>query len=105
MAAQFDQGALGTETLLDNTTGQRGLYALPMGLYSNHVHVWKNLLERAGFTLADVPKEWDAFWSFWCDTVQPAVRKATGHSDVYGVGLPMSATGDTGEGFLQTASP
>ena len=22
-------------------------------------------------------KEWEAFWSFWCDQVQPAVRKAT----------------------------
>ena len=22
--------------------------------------------------------EWEAFWSFWCDQVQPAVRKATG---------------------------
>ena len=32
----------------------------------------------AGFTLADIPKEWEAFWSFWCDQVQPAVRKATG---------------------------
>ena len=23
-------------------------------------------------------KEWEAFWSFWCDQVQPAVRQATG---------------------------
>ena len=35
-------------TLLDATTGRRGLYALPMGLVTNHVHVWKSLLERAG---------------------------------------------------------
>ena len=47
-------------------------------LTTNHVHVWRSLLERAGFTLADIPKEWEAFWSFWCDKVQPAVRKATG---------------------------
>ena len=64
-------------TLLDAKTGQRGLYALPMGRATNHVHVWKSLLEQAGFTLADIPKEWEAFWSFWCDQVQPAVRKAT----------------------------
>ena len=25
--------------------------------------------------LADIPKEWDAFWSFWCDQVQPAIRR------------------------------
>ena len=80
-----------SSTLLDGKTGRRGLYALPMGRYSNHVHVWNSLLERAGFTLADIPKEWEAFWSFWCDQVQPAVRKALGRDDIWGVGLPMSA--------------
>jgi len=40
--------------------------------------------------LADVPREWDAFWSFWCDQVQPAVRQALGRDDVWGIGLPMS---------------
>ena len=62
-----------------------------MGRATNHVHVWKSLLEGAGFTLADIPREWEAFWSFWCDQVQPAVRQATGREDVWGVGLPMSA--------------
>jgi multiple sugar transport system substrate-binding protein len=61
-----------------------------MGRITNHIHVWQNLLEGAGFALADVPKEWEAFWSFWCDEVQPAVRKATGRQDIYGVALPMS---------------
>ena len=87
----FDPDALSYATLLDATTGQRALYALPMGFSTNHVHVWRNLLEQAGFTLADIPKQWEAFWSFWCDQVQPAVRKAPGRDDIYGVGLAMSA--------------
>ena len=66
-----------------------------MGRRSNHLHVWSSLLERAGFTLADIPKEWEAFWSFWCDQVQPAVRKALGRDDIWGVGLPMSPMVDT----------
>jgi multiple sugar transport system substrate-binding protein len=77
--------------LLNSSTGPCGLYALPMGRSSNHVHVWNSLLERAGFTRADIPREWGAFWSFWCDKVQPAVRKIMGRDDVWGVGLPMSA--------------
>jgi multiple sugar transport system substrate-binding protein len=93
----FDADALEASTLLNGSTGQRGLYALPMGRGSNHIHVWSSLLERAGFTLADVPKEWRAFWSFWCDQVQPAVRMALGRDDIWGVGLPMSvaAVSDT----------
>jgi multiple sugar transport system substrate-binding protein len=74
-----------------------------MGRTSNFLHVWNSLLERAGFTLDDVPKEWEAFWSFWCDQVQPAVRGALGRDDIWGVGLPMSvaALSDTEDQFLQ----
>ena len=98
----FDPDALERVTLLDVTTGRRGLYLLPMGLATHHVHVWNSLLERAGFTLADIPKGWEAFWSFWCDQVQPAVRKALGRDDIWGIGLIMSATSvDTSNGFWQ----
>ena len=88
--------------LLNQKTGQRALYALPIGRITNHVHVWKSLLEQAGFTLADIPKEWNAFWSFWCDQVQPAVRKALGRDDIWGVGLIMSGeASDTQYQFFQ----
>jgi multiple sugar transport system substrate-binding protein len=98
----FDADTIEVSTLLDGKTGQRGLYAMPMGSYFNHVWVWKSLLERAGFTLADIPKDWEAFWSFWCDQVQPAVRKALGREDIWGIGLPMSAAAtDTEEQLLQ----
>ena len=88
----FDPDALATETLLNAKTGQKALYALPVARSSNHLHVWKSLLERAGFTVADIPREWEAFWSFWCDRVQPAVRKVLGRDDIWGVGLPMAAS-------------
>jgi multiple sugar transport system substrate-binding protein len=78
---------------------------LPMGWASHHVHVWRSLLEPAGFTLADIPREWEAFWSFWCDQVQPAVRKALGRDGVWGIGLPMSvASVDTSNGIWQFVS-
>ncbi len=77
--------------LLNAKTGQRVLYGLPVGEISNYIHVWKSLLEGAGFSLDDIPKEWDGFWSFWCDRVQPAVRRASGRDDIWGIGLSMSA--------------
>jgi multiple sugar transport system substrate-binding protein len=92
----FDADTIEVSTLPDGK-GARRLYALPVGRISNHVHVWTSLVQRAGFTLDDIPKEWEAFWSFWCDRVQPAVRKAIGRDDIWAVGLPMSvaATVDT----------
>jgi multiple sugar transport system substrate-binding protein len=98
----FDADALEAAMLLNGRTGRRSLYALPMGRSSNHVHVWRSLLERAGFTLADIPKAWGAFWAFWCDEVQPAVRQALGRDDLWGVGLPMSAAApDTHDQLVQ----
>jgi multiple sugar transport system substrate-binding protein len=84
----FDADIIEASTLLNGGTGRRGLYALPMGRGSNHIHVWSSLLERAGFTLADIPKEWGAFWTFWCDQVQPAVREALGRDDIWGSACP-----------------
>ena len=79
-----------------------GLYALPLGRISNHVHVWKSLLERAGLSLDEIPKEWKPFWTFWCDQAQPAVRKALGRDDIWAIGRPMSVeAADTIDQFLQ----
>ena len=92
-ADMFDPDVFGWAVWLNASTGQEALYGLPMGRTTYHIHVWKSLLEHAGFTLADIPKEWDAFWSFWCDQVQPAVRKALGRDDIWGVGLSMGVGG------------
>jgi multiple sugar transport system substrate-binding protein len=98
----FDASLIEASMLLNDSTRQRGLYALPMGQSSNHVHAWISLLEDAGYQAADIPKEWKAFWEFWCDQVQPAVRRATGRDDIWGVGLPMSAASfDTADQLMQ----
>jgi multiple sugar transport system substrate-binding protein len=99
----FDPAQLEHAILLNGRTGSKALYGVPMGQERNYVHVWKSLLEQAGFTLADIPKEWDAFWSFWCDRVQPAVRKALGRDDIWGVGLSMSAEADATDSQIQFA--
>jgi multiple sugar transport system substrate-binding protein len=97
----FDPDALAWVARNNPETGQGALYGLPVGREINHVHVWKSLLEQAGFTVEDIPKEWKPFWLFWCNQVQPAMRQATGRDDIWGVALPMSITGDTDIEFFQ----
>jgi multiple sugar transport system substrate-binding protein len=103
LASMFDPDVIEASMLLNGRTGRRALYSLPFGRSTNHLHVWTSLLEQAGFTLEDIPKEWDAFWSFWCDQVQPAVRQATGREDIWAVGLSVSvdSPGDTWNEFTQ----
>ena len=48
----FDPDALAWYVVRNEKTGQKALYALPIGRTTNHVHVWRSLLEQAGFTLA-----------------------------------------------------
>jgi multiple sugar transport system substrate-binding protein len=97
----FDPDTLAWVTWRDAETGRPAIYGLPIGREIDHVHIWKNILETAGFTTADIPKQWDAFWQFWCDEVQPAARRATVRKDIWGIALPMSRTGDTVLQFLQ----
>jgi multiple sugar transport system substrate-binding protein len=98
----FDPDQLDRAVLRNARTGRKALYGLPIGQITHLTHVWKSLLEQAGFTLEDIPREWEAYWSFWCDEVQPAVRQATGRDDLWGVGLPMSVeAADTENGFGQ----
>lgn len=99
---QFYPGVLDNVRLLNGQTGETAYYAVPIGQFGHYVHVWRSLLDQAGISVEDVPQDWDAFWAFWCDTVQPAVREATGRDDFYGIGLPMSAdASDTVTGLDQ----
>jgi multiple sugar transport system substrate-binding protein len=101
----FDPNQLDRAVLLNARTGQKALYGLPMGQISNYIHVWESLLGRAGFSLDDIPNEGEAFWSFWCDQVQPAVREAEGRDNIWGIGRPMSVeAADTTDQFFQFVS-
>jgi multiple sugar transport system substrate-binding protein len=102
---QFFPTVLQRAVLHNGRTGQKAYYGVPLGQAMTYIHVWKSLLDQAGIKLTEIPKEWDAFWSFWCDTVQPAVRKATGRNDLYGIGLTLTAdTADTENNFWNFVS-
>ena len=61
-----------------------------------HIQIWKDMLAQAGFKESDIPTTWKDYWSFWCDKVQPAYRKATG-TRIYGIGQPMGV--DSSDSF------
>jgi multiple sugar transport system substrate-binding protein len=88
MKAAFAPNTLETAFLYNHVTKKRAYYGFPMKQQSMHVQIWGDMLEQAGFKQADIPTKWEDYWSFWCDKVQPAIRKATGQR-IYGVGQPM----------------
>ena len=86
-----------TETALLDTfcyniaTKKRSFYGVPDTTAVLPNHVWRPLVEKAGFKIEDIPKTWDAYYSFFKD-VQKNLRKQ-GVRNVYGLGLNVTTNG------------
>jgi multiple sugar transport system substrate-binding protein len=85
---RFVQNTLDASILYNDVTKKKAYYGFPLKQQSMHVQIWNDMLEKAGFKQSDIPNDWEGYWSFWCDKVQPAIRKATGQR-IYAVGQPM----------------
>jgi multiple sugar transport system substrate-binding protein len=59
-------------------------------MQTHHIHYWADMLHGAGFQDEQIPQEWQAFWDFWCDKVQPAARRAQNNRGLFGDGVAMS---------------
>jgi multiple sugar transport system substrate-binding protein len=88
MKSAFAPNTLETVLLYNDVAKKKAYYGWPMKQQSMHVQIWGDMLEQAGFKPSDIPTKWEDYWSFWCDKVQAASRKATGQR-IYAVGQPM----------------
>src|SRR5882757_7857763 len=88
MKPAFAPSTLETALLYNDVAKKKAYYGFPLKQQSMHVQIWQDMLEQAGFKQSDIPTKWEDYWSFWCDKVQPAIRKATGQR-IYAVGQPM----------------
>jgi multiple sugar transport system substrate-binding protein len=97
---KFALNTLETTFLLNGKTNRRAYYAFPLKLQSMHINYWKDMLDKAGFKASDIPTRWDDYWAFWCERVQPALRRATGQR-IFGIGAPMGVDStDSAYSFL-----
>src|SRR5204862_363523 len=91
------QKSLFTETALLNTycynkvTKKRAYYGVPLTQDVLPNHIWRPLVEKAGYNMEDVPKTWDAFYDFFKE-VQKKLR-SQGVRNVYGLGLNVTTNG------------
>jgi multiple sugar transport system substrate-binding protein len=97
---RFEAVALSTASLYSDKAKKKAYYAFPIRQQTLHVQYWKDMLGRAGFKESDIPGTWKEYWSFWCDKVQPGIRKATGQR-LFGTGFPMGVEStDSFQSFL-----
>src|SRR6267378_1196233 len=100
MKGRFSPNTVETTFLYSDKAKKKAYYAFPIKQQTLHIQYWKDMLGQAGFKENDIPGTWNEYWSFWCDKVQPAIRKATGQR-VYGIGSPMGVEStDSFQSFL-----
>ena len=100
MKPAFAPNTIETTFLHSDKAKRKSYYAFPLKQQTMHVQIWNDMLETAGFKQSDIPTAWKEYWSFWCDKVQPAYRKASG-TRAYGIGQPMGVEStDSFQSFL-----
>src|ERR1700756_3189908 len=89
---EFTETALLTVRCYNNFEKKRSFYGVPYTVGASMNHIWRPLVEKAGYSMEDLPKTWDAYYDFFKD-VQKKLR-AQGVRNVYGLGFQMNTVGN-----------
>jgi len=90
--SEYTESALLSATNYNSVTKKRNYYLAPYQTASLPNHIWRPLVEKAGYKMEDIPKTWDAYYGFFKD-VQKKL-KAQGMRNVYGLGFQVTAQGN-----------
>src|ERR1700746_509659 len=88
---QFAPMALNCCYLYNSIVKKRGYYIAPMKITGVPFHIWRSLVEKAGYKISDIPNTWDAFLDFF-KPVQDKLR-AQGMRNIYAYGYQLTANG------------
>jgi len=89
--ADLTESAILNSTFYNNVTKKRSIYLVPTKQAPAPMHIWGDLVEKAGFKLSDAPQTWDKFWEFF-KPVQTELRKK-GMRKMYAYGLQITTVG------------
>ncbi|MEA2745800.1 MAG: multiple sugar transport system substrate-binding protein [Acetobacteraceae bacterium] len=89
---EYTETALLSAFCYNSVKKGRGYYGVPYTTAGLPNHVWRPLVEKAGYKIADIPKTWDAYYDFFKD-VQKKLR-AQGERKVYGLGFQVTTNGN-----------
>ena len=87
----FTDTALLNTYCYNNAEKKRSFYGVPYQTAVLPNHVWKSLVEKAGYKIEDTPKTWDAYYDFFKE-VQKKLREQH-MRNVYGLGLQVTTNG------------
>src|SRR5207302_3317019 len=89
---EYTETALLNTYCYNNVEKKRSFYGAPDVTAALPNHIWRPLVEKAGYRVEDIPKTWDAYYDFFKD-VQKKLR-TQGVRNVYGLGLNVTTNGN-----------
>jgi multiple sugar transport system substrate-binding protein len=89
--AKLSPTALDCASFYNSAKKARSFYLCPVKQACAPFHIWGDLVEKAGFKMADAPKTWDAFWDFF-KPMQKELR-GKGMRKMYSLGLQVTTVG------------
>ena len=88
---EYTATALLTAHCYNNVEKRYSYYGAPYSMDAFTNHIWRSLVEKAGYKMTDIPKNWDSFYDFF-KGVQKNLR-AQGMRGVYGLGFQVTTNG------------
>ena len=74
---EYADTALALVNCYNNVAKKRSIYGVPYTIDVFTNHIWRPLVEKAGYKIDDIPKTWDAFYDFFKE-VQKKLRAQGG---------------------------
>ena len=95
---EYNETALLFANCYNSVEKKRSYYGVPYTTDSFINHIWRPLVEKAGYKMTDIPNTWDAFYDFF-KGVQKKLRDQ-GMRHVYGLGFQLTANGGDPNNFF-----
>jgi multiple sugar transport system substrate-binding protein len=89
---EYTDTALSSMYCYNSVEKRRAFYGVPLTQAVLPNHIWRSLVEKAGYKMKDIPKTWDAYYDFFKD-VQKKLR-SQGMRNVYGLGFQLTTQGN-----------
>jgi len=89
--SEFLDVALSSMYNYNSLAKKRSFYGVPMKASAATFHIWKSLVEKAGYKMTDIPSKWDDFIDFF-KPMQQKLRDQ-GMRRIYAWGLEISTAG------------
>jgi multiple sugar transport system substrate-binding protein len=89
--SMFTPTALSAVNAYNSVTKKRAYYMIPHRMAAVPFHIWKSLVEKAGYKTSDIPKTWDAFIDFF-KPIQTKLREQ-GMRNIYAYSFQVGAVG------------